>query len=98
MDMERTNLDLFVIHSAIGHFTTMVNERNNRIGCAITRYTDSSGVSGTLLACNYAVTNVQNNPIYRAGSPASECINGRNPNYTNLCSETEVYSYNTWAG
>ncbi|XP_034101004.1 antigen 5 like allergen Cul n 1 [Drosophila albomicans] len=83
---------------AIGHFTTMVNERQNRIGCTITRFTDASGVSATLLACNYAVTNVQNNPIYRAGPPASECIKGRNPNYTNLCADNEVYSYNTWAG
>ncbi|ALC49876.1 CG42780, partial [Drosophila busckii] len=70
---------------AIGHFTTMVNERNNRIGCASARYTSSSGESGTLLACNYAVTNVINNPIYRAGSPASDCTRGRNPNYSNLC-------------
>lgn len=76
----------------------MVNERSDRVGCAIARYTDAMGVSGTLLACNYAVTNVQNNPIYRAGPPASECLRGRNPNYTNLCSTDEVYSYNTWAG
>lgn len=76
----------------------MVNERSDRVGCAIARYTDAMGVSGTLLACNYAVTNVQNNPIYRAGPPASECLRGRNPNYTNLCSTEEVYSYNTWAG
>ncbi|XP_002011748.4 antigen 5 like allergen Cul n 1 [Drosophila mojavensis] len=83
---------------AIGHFTTMVNERNNRVGCAVARFTDANGLENTLLACNYAVTNVLNNPIYRAGPPASECIRGRNPNYTNLCAESEEYSYNTWAG
>lgn len=76
----------------------MVNERNNRVGCAVARFTDANGLGSTLLACNYAVTNVQNNPIYRAGPPASECIKGRNPNYTNLCAESEEYSYNTWAG
>ncbi|XP_002060175.3 venom allergen-1 [Drosophila virilis] len=82
---------------AIGHFTTMVNERNNRIGCAIARYTDANGLGSTLLACNYAVTNVRNNPIYRAGPPASECIRGRNPNYSNLCAENEEYNYNSWS-
>ncbi|EDW82253.1 uncharacterized protein Dwil_GK25699 [Drosophila willistoni] len=84
---------------AIGHFTTMVNERNNRVGCAIVRYTDANNGQGTLLACNYAVTNVINNPVYRAGSPpASECSTGRNPTYPNLCSENESYNYNQWSG
>ncbi|KAH8409154.1 hypothetical protein KR009_009333 [Drosophila setifemur] len=83
---------------AIGHFTTMVNERNNRVGCAIARFTDSGNVQATLLACNYAVTNVINNPIYRAGSPASECTSGRNPTYANLCAANEAYNYNQWSG
>ncbi|XP_037723395.1 antigen 5 like allergen Cul n 1 [Drosophila subpulchrella] len=83
---------------AIGHFTTMVNERNNRVGCAIARFTDSNGVQATLLACNYAVTNVLNNPVYRAGPAASECTTGRNSNYPNLCSPNEVYNYNQWSG
>ncbi|EDW00452.1 antigen 5 like allergen Cul n 1 [Drosophila grimshawi] len=83
---------------AIGHFTAMVNERNNRIGCAVARYTSASGSSGTLLACNYAVTNMINNPVYRPGRSASQCRAGRNPRYTNLCAANEVYSYNNWSG
>ncbi|XP_052856388.1 antigen 5 like allergen Cul n 1 isoform X2 [Drosophila gunungcola] len=83
---------------AIGHFTTMVNERNNKVGCAIARFTDANNVQATLLACNYAVTNVLNNPVYRAGSAATECSTGRNPNYPNLCSSNEVYNYNQWSG
>ncbi|XP_030386693.1 scoloptoxin SSD976 [Scaptodrosophila lebanonensis] len=83
---------------AFGHFTTMINERNNRIGCAILRYTDANNSQGTLLACNYAVTNVINNPVYRSGSPASECTTGRHSNYPNLCSSNESYNYNEWAG
>ncbi|XP_032581966.1 antigen 5 like allergen Cul n 1 [Drosophila sechellia] len=82
----------------IGHFTTMVNERNNRVGCAIARFTDANNVQATLLACNYAVTNVVNNPVYRAGTAASECTTGRNSNYPNLCSPNEVYNYNQWSG
>ncbi|XP_017089192.1 venom allergen-1 isoform X2 [Drosophila bipectinata] len=81
----------------IGHFTTMVNERNNRVGCAILRFTDNRSVQATLLVCNYAVTNVINNPVYRGGSPASDCISGRNPGFPNLCSSTEVYNYNQWS-
>ncbi|XP_043658651.1 antigen 5 like allergen Cul n 1 [Drosophila teissieri] len=83
---------------AIGHFTTMVNERNNRVGCAIARFTDANNVQATLLVCNYAVTNVLNNPVYRAGPAASECTTGRNSNYPNLCSPNEVYNYNQWSG
>ncbi|XP_017052111.1 antigen 5 like allergen Cul n 1 [Drosophila ficusphila] len=83
---------------AIGHFTTMVNERNSRVGCAIARYTDANNVQATLLVCNYAVTNVVNNPVYRAGSAASECTTGRNPNFPNLCSSNEAYNYNQWSG
>ncbi|XP_020805533.1 venom allergen 5 [Drosophila serrata] len=83
---------------AIGHFTTMVNERNNRVGCAIARFTDANNVQATLLACNYAVTNVINNPVYRAGAAAGECTTGRNPAYANLCAANEPYNYNQWSG
>ncbi|XP_034654394.1 antigen 5 like allergen Cul n 1 isoform X2 [Drosophila subobscura] len=83
---------------AIGHFTTMVNERNSRVGCAIARFTDANNVQATLLACDYAVTNVLNNPVYRAGAPASECTSGRNPTYPNLCAVNENYNFNQWSG
>lgn len=85
------------LRRTIGHFTTMVNERNNRIGCAILRFTDNRNVQATLLVCNYAVTNVINNPVYRGGSPASECVSGRNSVFQNLCSSNEVYNYNQWS-
>lgn len=76
----------------------MVNERNNRVGCAIARFTDANNVQATLLACNYAVTNVINNPVYRAGAAAGECTTGRNPSYPNLCGVNEAYNYNQWSG
>ncbi|XP_059615289.1 antigen 5 like allergen Cul n 1-like [Phlebotomus argentipes] len=74
-----------------GHFTVMVNEKNNRVGCAMITYNyheDSYQWNAVLLTCNYAKTNILNRPIYTPGSPLSGCHSiGKAPSkeYEALC-------------
>lgn len=45
----------------------------------------------TLIACNYAVANLDTYPIYEDGPMASDCKSGTNSKYPALCSENEMY-------
>ena len=87
---------LFVGNEQIGHFTVMVNERNTQVGCAISNYV-SGGFNWSLLACNYATTNMLNTPTYRSGVTASGCTLGRDPTYTGLCRTNEPINPNSFA-
>ncbi|XP_005191013.1 antigen 5 like allergen Cul n 1-like [Musca domestica] len=81
----------------IGHFTVIMADRNIRVGCAAATYKDSGDKQIFLVACNYATTNMVGNPIYaNCSSPASKCENGKNSQYSNLCSASEKYDVNKW--
>ncbi|XP_061397349.1 antigen 5 like allergen Cul n 1-like [Musca vetustissima] len=83
---------------AIGHFTALMGERNIAVGCAASTYS-TPGVSYKtfLIACNYATTNMINNPIYNGcAKPAAKCTTGKNAKFPNLCSLKEVYNVNNW--
>ncbi|GAB0098729.1 hypothetical protein DMENIID0001_145180 [Sergentomyia squamirostris] len=59
-----------------GHFTVMVKDSNNAVGCAA--YTFEQLMDGNwwytlLTTCNYADTNMQNSPIYARGAACSAC-------------------------
>ncbi|XP_067635721.1 uncharacterized protein [Eurosta solidaginis] len=73
------------------HFALVSTERNNYVGCAALRHT-KEGFNMFLFTCNYATAALSDWPIYKTGSPASECRKGTNPDYPNLCSTNEVYS------
>lgn len=103
---EHNNSDMSNINSVrandngkvTGHFTAMIHELSIRVGCASVRSSESNnGVMWETLttACNYAHTNVIGAPIYRAGPTASQCENGTNPQYPNLCSTAENIDANT---
>ncbi|XP_075155088.1 venom allergen-1-like [Haematobia irritans] len=80
----------------IGHFTVMVADRNVRVGCAATTYSvPGKPYKAYLVACNYATTNMIDQPIY-ASCPkvASGCKTGTNKNFPNLCSAKEKYAVN----
>ncbi|XP_073835066.1 antigen 5 like allergen Cul n 1-like [Musca autumnalis] len=84
---------------AIGHFTALMGERNIAVGCAAATYS-TAGVSYKtfLIACNYATTNMVNNPIYNGCTkPAAKCKVGKNSKYPNLCAVKEVYNVNNWS-
>lgn len=72
----------------IGHFTQVVVDRATHVGCAIARYTSGKWKT-TLVACNYASTNIVGAKIYETGKAASGCITGVNPAFKALCSKNE---------
>ncbi|XP_029732953.1 antigen 5 like allergen Cul n 1-like [Aedes albopictus] len=78
---------------AIGHFTAMVADRSNRIGCAMVSFEESPWMR-KYLVCNYSITNIINQPVYKAGPTASKCVTGQNPDYAGLCSVDEVIDSN----
>uniref|UniRef100_A0A1I8NBD2 Venom allergen-1 n=1 Tax=Musca domestica TaxID=7370 RepID=A0A1I8NBD2_MUSDO len=80
-------------NAVIGHFTVNVADRNYRLGCAASTYTETGkDYSSFLFACNFAFTNVLDQPIYTdCARPAKDCATGVNPKYPNLCSTSEKY-------
>lgn len=61
-----------------------------KVGCAISKFWNSDGYMA-LIACDYAVANIQDWPVYDDGPTASECTSGTKPKYPGLCSVDEVY-------
>lgn len=74
----------------IGHFTTMVQDKGDKIGCAAVFYEKSK----SFVVCNYAFNNVRGFKVYSrafdSSRVASGCVSGQNPKYPALCSENEV--------
>lgn len=83
----------------IGHFTQLVRDRAIQVGCAVSRFTQENVWKSSLVTCNYAITNLVDNPVYESGTAASGCTTGPNPDYFALCSVNEpikvvpVWSY-----
>ena len=76
----------------IGHFTMVVSDRTNKVGCAIARYSNVKNKKvwkNTLMACNYAFTNLVGSPVYVSGSTASGCLTGVNKDFRALCAVNE---------
>lgn len=89
----------FLNHSSnqtFGHFSVIVSERNTAIGCGIIRYT-SGGYFWSLIACNYASTNILQQPVYRSGNATSLCTLGADLTYPGLCKTTEPINPNSFA-
>lgn len=79
----------FSSDKVIGHFTQIVNDLSNEVGCAVVQYTESDGWKSSLFVCDYARTNIKGLPIYVSGSVASHCESGTNPDFNALCISTE---------
>ncbi|CAD7087250.1 unnamed protein product [Hermetia illucens] len=79
----------------IGHFTVMMNDKNNRVGCALTKHSPHGGAE-YYFACNYASTNVINKPVYKEGRAASKCTTGTNHLFSGLCRSYEPIDVNRW--
>ena len=68
-----------------GHFTQLVGDRANSVGCSVTMYSNADG-KNIQFVCNYALTNMDKEPIYKKGKPCSACFNGQcMSNYGGLC-------------
>ncbi|XP_055610288.1 antigen 5 like allergen Cul n 1-like [Uranotaenia lowii] len=79
----------------IGHFTQVVQDRADRIGCAVTHWTDKP-YNKLYLVCNYARVNVVGQPVYTPGDVGSQCTTGTNSEFPGLCSPDEVISYKVY--
>lgn len=70
------------------HFTVMVNDRNNYVGCGMIQY-KTKEKAGTMdafmLTCNYQYTNIINQPLYQKGRHCSNCSSGYSTRYKALC-------------
>lgn len=73
-----------------GHFSTMTQDRTNKIGCGMSKYNNDT----YLFTCNYSFTNVFGQAIYKVGKTASGCSTGVNTIYPNLCSTNEEIDAN----
>lgn len=88
----------------IGHFTVMIREKNNKIGCAFINYEEYRNNRwwyGNMLTCNYAETNLMGTPVYLKGTPCSGCAElGMicSQKYTNLCSKSGSEMVNRSSG
>lgn len=75
----------------IGHFTQVVTDRAIQVGCAVALYTDKDWKT-SLMACNYALTNMIGQKVYITGTTASGCSSGVNPDFPALCKDIESIS------
>ncbi|XP_059621347.1 antigen 5 like allergen Cul n 1-like [Phlebotomus argentipes] len=73
-----------------GHFTVLVKDINNALGCAMAKFRALYGgrwLHTVLTTCNYGHTNLISHPIYATGTPCSACASiGKScENATKLC-------------
>ncbi|KAL1378920.1 hypothetical protein pipiens_015272 [Culex pipiens pipiens] len=73
----------------VGHFTQLVRDRCTAVGCAMVRFKDASKWTTQYMVCNYAITQLENKPVYVAGAACSKCTTGCNSKYPGLCSVEE---------
>lgn len=73
----------------IGHFTQIVADRATAVGCAMVRFKDGEGWTTQNIVCNYAITNIEKQPVYVTGKACSKCTTGCNPLYPGLCKPEE---------
>lgn len=87
------------VNKTVGHFTAIVREHNNKIGCALIRFQEIKSERlwySTMFTCNYAESNIIEKAVYAEGKPCSGC-EGKNSDgtmvcsrkYTNLCSKID---------
>lgn len=73
----------------IGHFTQVVADLADQVGCGLVTFTKADGFKTLIMACDYSRSNLVTQPIYNSGATASDCKSGTNSQYPNLCSEDE---------
>ncbi|KAJ6633386.1 Antigen 5 like allergen Cul n 1, partial [Pseudolycoriella hygida] len=81
----------------VGHFSTLVNERQTHVGCGGVFYDQDSGGfmwRVGLLACNYAFSNIGGMSVYRTGAIGSECVLGTDDTFPGLCTLDEPINPN----
>lgn len=70
----------------------MVNDKNVAVGCAVigfSRDQNNLQMKYIHMTCNYAYTNMLNQPVYKSGASCSKCTTGCNASYGGLCNLNE---------
>lgn len=80
--------------SVYGHFTQIVQDKSDRIGCAGVRYFQN-GWYNTYIVCDYSATNLLGQPVYATGQQCSKCTGKCGSNYPGLCTSSNEVSDNT---
>ncbi|XP_037817247.1 antigen 5 like allergen Cul n 1-like [Lucilia sericata] len=78
-----------------GHFTLLVNDRHNRVGCAFLNNLLKPDKRFVIFTCNYSSTNIRGVPSYKPGRAASKCKK-RNAKYKSLCEDEIDPNDLTW--
>lgn len=82
---------------AYNHFTVMVKDNNDKVGCCYIKYTDRGSDGRTmyqhLYTCNYRANNQVRKSTYSSGEPVSQCFKWgldyqRSDRWSNLCTTT----------
>lgn len=71
----------------IGHYTQIVQQNAYQVGCGLIYW--HTGEQTSMFVCDYAITNMIDQPVYKIGKTASECTSGTNSNYLGLCAPNE---------
>lgn len=75
----------------IGHFTQLVRDQAYAVGCAMVQFKRGIWYT-TLYACDYSLSNIQDNPIYvKSKKTASGCKKGTNKEFPGLCHTSEIF-------
>lgn len=73
----------------IGHFTQIANNKASKVGCSLVQWIQDGDTCYTYLVCNYALTNMIDEPIFTTGKAGSKCQAGLSAKYPGLCSAEE---------
>lgn len=93
-DATQENIDNYCGEpNKIPHFLTIINEKANRIGCALSQYQGPRGKT-TYIVCNYSSTIIQNQRVYESGDAGSKCSTGKHDEFLALCSDDEEVEWN----
>ncbi|KAH8274721.1 hypothetical protein KR026_000038 [Drosophila bipectinata] len=89
-DANQTYIDSYHPHpqgKKIGHFTLLVSDRVQRVGCAGVRFLEAkTNRYQFMLTCNYDFNNIFTEPIYRTGPAGSKCDHHRvSEKFPGLC-------------
>lgn len=91
------NYDTALVVDPVEHFTMMIHDESDAIGCAYITYEkiiDGLKEHGHMITCNYALNNLLDEPIYHFGVPCSGCKKlGKtwecSKSYSNLCTNVK---------
>ncbi|XP_055549626.1 venom allergen 5.01-like [Wyeomyia smithii] len=78
---------------SIGHFTQIVGDRVTHLGCSLVVYYNSPWTR-QYFVCDYSLTNIIGQPVYKSGDYCSECTTGCSTEYPGLCTEKEIINSN----